>query len=390
MKSNNFLSSIGGKWANFKISEKAKLWLIAPILILVIAIVVVGIIGGLSGSITEGLNVGIDFEGGTIITVKFGEGAYTSNENYEKNVEDVSKTIEQYGVKVTYVQSSISGVTENSAITFRYKNISSNDGEIAKLNTEIQSALKAQYPTHEDDAAFITTESIGKTASKELITKAVAALGISTLLILIYIIFRFEVVSGIVAVITMLHDVIIMFALTLIFRVQINSSYVAAAITIISYAINNTIIIFDRCREIIKPYKGKKGIVYEEIGDRAIKDTLTRQLYTTFTTLITVFLLAVLGGPSIREFTLPIIFGLVAGLYSSMLIATPIWSKLSYVAERIRDKRLEKKNTVVYETIDDTGNIVEEEVVREKAVKKPAVNKTYKYTKKNTTFKKKK
>ncbi|HKL93750.1 MAG TPA: hypothetical protein VJZ69_00515, partial [Clostridia bacterium] len=254
MKSNNFLGSISGKFANFKICDRVKLWLIAPLAILIAAIIVIAVIGGTTGSITEGFNIGIDFEGGTIVSVRFGEEAYTSNENYSKNVDDVTKTIESCGTKVTYVQSSTSGVTENSAITFRYKNISGDDGEIAQLNDQILDAIKAQYPNRATDADFISAESIGKTASKDLINKAVAALGISTLLILIYIIFRFEVVSGIVAVISMLHDVIIMFALTIIFRVQINSSYIAAAITIISYAINNTIIVFDRCREIIKPY----------------------------------------------------------------------------------------------------------------------------------------
>lgn len=388
-KNNNFLSSNGGILGNLKISKNLKLWLIVPIAILVAAIIVVAIVGGLNQSVSEGFNIGIDFEGGTILSVKFGEESLPGNENYQTHANAVTQKIESYGVKVSYVQASEAGVKENSTITFRYKNISNNDADISKLNTDIQQGIKELYPTRAVDEGFIKAESIGKTASSELITRAILALTISTLLILVYIIFRFELVSGISAVITMIHDVIIMFALTLIFRIQINSSFVAATITIISYAINNTIIVFDRCREIIKPFKGNRGIVYEDIGDEAVKNTLNRTIFTTFTTLITVLFLAILGGASLREFTIPIILGLVAGLYSSIFLATPIWSNLSYVAERIREQRLDRKKAV-YETIDDEGNLVQkEEIVEKTKEKKPQAKKVYKYTKKNTTFKKK-
>ena len=390
MKNNNFLSGINSKISNFKICNKMKLWIMVPIIIILVAVIVVSIVGGTSGSITEGLNIGIDFEGGTLISVKFGDESFTSNESYALNVKTVTDEIESFGVKVSYVQSSEASVRENSTITFRYKNISKDDTEIATLNSDIQAALKALYPTRAEAADFIMAESIGQTASTELIKKAVLALLISTILILIYIIFRFEAVSGVAAILTMFHDVIIMFALTVICRVQINSSFVAATITIIAYAINNTIIVFDRSRELIKPFKGNKVISYESIGDKAIKDTLTRQVYTTFTTLITVALLAIFGGASIREFTVPIIIGLFVGFYSSIFIATPIWSQLSYVAEGMRAKRLAGKNAVTYETLDETGNIVEDEMVEEKPVKKPKANSTYKYTKRNTTFKNKK
>jgi preprotein translocase SecF subunit len=105
--------------------------------------------------------------------------------------------------------------------------------------------------------------------------------------------------SGFAAVIALLHDVIVMFALTVICRVQINTAYVAAMITIIAYSINNTIIVFDRCREYLKPLKGQKNIDYTGIGDMAVRDTLTRSIYTTLTTMVTVVFLAILGGETI-------------------------------------------------------------------------------------------
>ena len=200
-----------------------------------------------------------------------------------------------------------------------------------------------------------------------------------------------------------------MFCLTVWCRnVPINTSYVAAMVTIVSYSINNTIVIFDRVREIMKPFKGMKNIDYNAIGDEAIKSTMRRSIFTTFTTLVTVFFLAVLGGESMQEFCIPIILGLVAGFYSSIFIATPLWAQMSYswekTLEKIRIKRgIETEQRVVGQTEEVSplalgkGNkkgavsndVMPSEQKKAKAEKAKA-NTVYKYSKKNTQFKKKK
>lgn len=220
----------------------------------------------------------------------------------------------------------------------------------------------------------------------------------SIALILVYIMIRFTFTSAIAAVISLLHDVVIMFALTVICRVQINSSYVAAMITIVAYSINNTIIIFDRCREMIKPLKGQKNIDYKGIGDEAVRTSLTRTIYSTFTTMITIVFLAILGSDTIREFCVPIILGLCAGLFSALNLATPLWAELSISWDATKAK-YSKRNEITYDKKDDEESDIivgedGEQTIRPTSVKqagqKQKQNVVYKYSKKNTTFKKKK
>lgn len=381
---------------NFKICEKAKIWYTIPFVFVLAALLVIVIIGSTTGSYTNAIGIGIDFEGGTVLTVEIGQDA---NDNYDANSKAIKDEIEKHGVVVSYVQKQQSSNVDKTSISFRYKNIGTTDTEIDELNTQIRDAVKELYPDK-----TVSYESIGATAAQDLLSKSGIALAVSIALILIYIMFRFTVASGIAAIIALIHDVVIMFCLTVICRIQINTSFVAAMITIIAYSINNTIIIFDRCRENMKPLKGQKNIVYENIGNKAVIDNLRRTIFTTLTTMITIIFLAILGSDSIREFCVPIILGLVAGLYSSVFIATPMWCSLSYAFDKVKAKYSEK-NAVTYDkadvdeeeqtvfkgeatpSTDEDGEQVSAEV---KKPDKKKSNTVYKYSKKNTTFKKKK
>lgn len=385
-------------FSNFSVSKHAKIYGIVPIAIVVIALVVIIALGATGGSYSDAVGVGIDFEGGTLLTVTLGDDAL--GDNYDTNRVKIIEAIEKHGVIVSYVQQQEASNRAQSSISFRYKNISNNDDEINALNELIRSDVDDLYP---DRPGNVTYESIGATAASDLLSKAGIALAVSIVLILIYIMVRFTPVSAFAAIIALLHDVVIMFCLTVICRVQINTSYVAAMITIIAYSINNTIIIFDRCREDLKPLKGQKNINYQAIGDKAVRETMTRSIYTTFTTMITVIFLAILGSDTIREFCVPIILGLIAGMYSSVLLATPLWSTMSVSYDKLKEK-YSKRNTVVYEKAEDEEQVVsykksgsdgdDEEMMPKQKVKqagnKPKNNTIYKYSKKNTTFKKKK
>ena len=392
----NFLKSM----KNFKVSNYSKFTAFVPLVILLVAIIVVVSLGATGaggvrkGSYTDAVGIGIDFEGGTILTVTLGEEV---NTNYEEHAKNITQKIESYGVTVSNYQKQTANNPEQNAIQFRYKNISNDDTAINELNTEIREAVNNLYPDRPNNVRY---ESIGATAASDLLNKAGIALAVSVALILVYIIIRFTLMSGFAAVIALLHDVVIMFALTVICRVQINTSYVAAMITIIAYSINNTIIIFDRCREYIKPLKGQKNIDYTGIGDMAVRDTLTRSIYTTLTTMVTVVFLAILGGETIRQFCVPIILGLVAGFFSSVFLAAPLWAAMSASFDKTKEKYA-KRNEVTYDKKDSEG----EEQVPAKPAKtkdaapaqnpaqpkqKPANNTVYKYSKKNTQFKKKK
>ena len=394
MKNNKLLSSL----SSMPIAKNWKFWIIAPIVILVVAVVLIAALGSQIGY-TNAINIGIDFEGGTLVTVTIGQDAI---DNYDYHVDRITSAIEKHGVVVSYVQLQEAQNVNETSISFRYKNISKNDDEISALNEVIREELNnSLYAEIKDN---VTYESIGATAAQDLLSKSGIALAISLALILIYIIIRFTPASGIAAILALIHDVVIMFCLSVICRVQINQSFVAAIITIIAYSINNTIIIFDRCRENVKPLKGQKDIPYAEIGDQSVRENMRRSLFTTFTTMVTVIFLAIFGSDTIREFCVPIILGLVAGLYSSVLLATPMWVGLSKEFDRLMAKY--RKSKPVYEgaKADDEDETVykgetikeyygEEQVVAAPKADKPKNNKSnaiHKYSKKNTTFKKKK
>lgn len=336
MKNNNFLDKV----KKFEITKKWMQWLIAPIAIIIVALVVFLAIGGTSGSWAEGLNLGIDFQGGTILKVQiYNIDTEGLDANYNKHVSEITRVIESNGVKVSYVQLEGASVETESYITFRYANADKDDDAIAARNNEIRAAIAEHYEV-EDADSFIKYESVGSTARNDLVTKSILAIVISAVLILIYILIRFRASYAVAVIIGLMHDVLVMFALTIICRIQINSSFIAAAITIIGYSVNNTIVIFDRSREIIKTeFKGIRNLNYFDIGDRAIRETFRRTLYSTFTTLITIVVLAIMSGATLREFSLPIIFGLIAAFYSSILLSTSIWSRLSYTFDKINAKR---------------------------------------------------
>lgn len=403
------------RYSRFSVSKLKKFTFVIPLVFVLIALAVIIGIGETTGDYSNGVNIGIDFEGGTMLTVNLDDDML-ADMTYDEHVDMITETIESVEdangsrVSVSYIQQ-LSG-DGGISVTFRYKNVSSDDSEINALNEAIIAAVDALYPEKPNsELNFITYESIGATAAQDLLSKAGIALAVSTVLILIYIVIRFTPTAAFAAVLALIHDVILMFALTVICRVQINSSYVAAMITIIAYSINNTIIIFDRCREYMKPLKGMKNIDYDAIGDTSVRENMRRSVFTTATTMVTVIFLAILGSASIREFCVPIILGLIAGLYSSVFLATPMWAAFTRSWDKMKAKRAA---TAVYgggassvKDDEDTEQVFPVEKrddeddddgfaprKTEKSGKqggnKPKGKTIYKYSKKNTTFKKKK
>ena len=386
---------------NYSVCKNVKFAVILPVVIVLVAVfLIVGLGTRAGGSFSDAVGIGIDFEGGTILTVTLGQDA---KDNYDKNCGAIMKAIqdvEYKGAKVVVSSPQLQEANDpnKTAIVFRYKNVLDNDADIAAMNEAIREAVDKNAFPDINLADKITYESIGATAASDLLSKAGIALAVSLALILVYIMIRFTMMSAFAAIIALIHDIVIMFALTVICRVQINSSYVAAMITIVAYSINNTIIIFDRCREMIKPLKGQKNIDYKGIGDQAVRASFARTVFSTMTTMVTVVFLAILGGESIREFCVPIIFGLIAGLYSALTIATPLWASMSISFDKTKEKYA-KRNSVSYDKKDSDDVTVyddEEQAVAPVQVKKAGQqqkkksNNVYKYSKKNTKFKKKK
>ncbi|MBQ7820760.1 MAG: protein translocase subunit SecF [Clostridia bacterium] len=166
---------------------------------------------------------------------------------------------------------------------------------------------------------------VGASVSADLRNAAVIATLIAIALMLVYISIRFEILSGLAAVICLAHDIFVMFAVYSLLQIPLNSTMIAAVLTILGYSINATIIVFDRIRENVKLHSKDK---FEDNVDASIKQTLTRSLNTTLTTLFTIGLVYILGVDSIKQFALPIIVGIVAGLFSSVCLAGNIWAIL--------------------------------------------------------------
>ena len=271
------------------------------------AIILIGVIFGI---IFGGLNLGIDFTGGSILTIEMGE-------NYDLQV--VNDALKANGIDPSTAQIVRS---EQTQAVIRIQELPDTVDD-AQFRENLVKTLTETYP----NAVGGEIELVGGATTSEIIANAFLSVIIAAALMLIYIWIRSELFSGIAAVAALAHDVLIMTAVMCIARIPINSSYIAACLTIVGYSINDTIVVFDRIRENNKKLSGK-SISRLEIADHSIRETLPRTINTSLTTLITILAVYVFGVASIKEFALPIMVGLISGTYSSIFIASPIWVSL--------------------------------------------------------------
>lgn len=175
-------------------------------------------------------------------------------------------------------------------------------------------------------------DTVGAIVSTELLFNAILAVCLALVFMLCYIGIRFQLSSGLACIISLFHDILIMFAFMAIFRIEINSTFIAALITILGYSINNSIIVFDRVRENSKSIYCS-NFTPEQLANKSIKETLLRSINTTITTLMMIAMVAIIGVTDIRIFAFPIIIGLLAGTYSSIFIAPSLWALFQRVGK---------------------------------------------------------
>jgi len=324
---------------NFQIVEKYKLWYSISIGIV--------FLGALFMLLFSGLNLGIDFTGGSTIEVNAGSFITISDENKKAVSDFCSNYFEENQMKVETIQ--YSTTTEGGSLEFKFQQkINGSKVGIEEFNAKIKyivtdGDLKSKLDENFSEyVAAGTVEftlkswTITNEASNELIRTTFLAVGVAVALILLYIWVRFKLSSGFAAVIALIHDVLIMIALTIIFRIQVNASFIAAVITIIGYSINATIIVFDKVRENQKSSQFAEND-FNGVMNASIMQTLNRTINTTITTMLTITMLAVLGVSAIREFSIPIIFGLISGTYSSLVISGSLWVGFQRIALKRRN-----------------------------------------------------
>lgn len=269
-----------------------------------------------------GINVGIDFSGGMSMQYTMGEAVTQS---------DVEGVLNGIGLKDYAV--SVQGSNRDS-INIRIKAIDE-DG-VQGIQASITEALQTKYP---NAAIYGDVNYVGPVAGATLLRNAFLSVLIAALCMLIYIAIRFDFNSGAAAVLGLVHDVLIMLSFMVILRsfVQMNSSFIAAMLTIVGYSINNTIIIFDRIRENARKMPSSTPRV--DVVNRSIKECLGRTINTTLTTLVTIVCLYIFGVSSIREFALPIIVGIISGVYSANMINGYVWA---FLEEKKRARKAAK------------------------------------------------
>ena len=272
------------------------------------------------------LNLSMEFRGGTSTDVTF-KDSFTIEE-----IDAQIKPVIQDVIGSAEIQSQkVSGGNE---IIFKTRQLSVEERQ------ELTNALNEAFPieTYTDNAGkealSINFETISSTISNEMRKDAVIAVIIAVICMLIYIWFRFsDVRFASAAVMALIHDVLLVFASYAIVRISVGNTFIAAMLTIVGYSINATIVIFDRVRENLK--ERRRDETLEELVDKSITSTMTRSIYTSLTTFVTIAALYIVGVPSIKEFALPLMVGILAGAFSSVCLTGPLW----YVLRKAKDKR---------------------------------------------------
>ena len=267
----------------------------------------------------KGLNLGVDFKGGTLIEVRTENSITTIAEIRESflkmNLGDV--TVKKFGKENDYlVKIEITKSDDENFIK------SIND----KLSADLGSAVN-----------FRRVENVGPKVSNELLRAGLLAISLSLAAMLFYIWIRFEWQFSLGAVIALIHDVIITVGIFSFLAYEVNLSIVAAVLTIVGYSMNDTVVIFDRIRENLKKYS---KISITEISDLSTNQTLSRTLITSVTTLLALFSIYIFGGAILKGFSFAMIIGVIVGTYSSIFVATPI---LNYT--NVNQKTVLKEDT---------------------------------------------
>ena len=255
----------------------------------------------------KGFNLGIDFESGLSISVK----------------------IEDSGVDIAEVRSAVSSIEG-----VRVQNVGASDDGRYQIRVKLpngttqrdaENRINALLSSGFKSFSMLESSYIGAKFSSSLITGSIKAVAIALALILVYVWIRFKVAYAIGSIIALMHDVLLMLGFISLVGFEISSTTIAAILTIIGYSLNNTIVIFDRVRETTRlaPKVGKINLDF--YVEEAVNDTFTRSAVSTITTMIPVFLLGCFGVLSLKQFAWPIMFGLIAGTYSSLILAPTVY-----------------------------------------------------------------
>lgn len=266
-------------------------------------------------------NLDIDFAGGTTMT-------YSMHKQLDKaELDNITAIVEEAtGVDVSSAQKSGDG----TEVIIKTSTLETEQRDAAFV------ALKEAYGLHdgtekvaEGETAhtdILSVDNVDPIMGKDLRNAAIKSAFLAILCMLIYIAIRFDIRSGLAAIVALAHDVLVVISAYVIFRIPLNLTFIAVVLTILGYSINATIVIFDRIRE---NKKLMKKTSFGDVVNKSVWQSATRSINTTVTTLLSVAMIAIFGVTSIKYFAIPLVVGIVAGLYSSVFISGAVWAKLT-------------------------------------------------------------
>lgn len=273
------------------------------------AITITFLIIGLGSMLVKGFNLGIDFTGGSIMDLQFNKAVTVAE------VRDVLKE-RDLGNAIIQLESNDSSATEAKGVLIRTGVISDEQRQ------QVMADLKSKLGNFD----IQRVENVGATIGGELIQQAVMAIVLSWILMIAYITIRFEFKFAIAAIIALIIDVTVTLSYFSLFHMELDSSFVAALLTVVGYSVNGTIVIFDRIRENLKIHRRSESMT--DMVDNSIWQTMGRSVYTVGTSLFAVVAIFLWGGDTIRNFAFAMLVGFSSGAYTSTLLAGPLWMLL--------------------------------------------------------------
>ncbi|MCR4401773.1 MAG: protein translocase subunit SecF [Firmicutes bacterium] len=279
------------------------------------------VVCGIIALLTRGLNLGVDFTGGSLLRLRFERPVRAS---------EVSEALTGAELADMHLQKAvvqpISG-TNDVQVRAQVGGRPLNDEQIGRIVAALSRAL--------GQVSVVESQLVEGVIGRELLSKALMAVLVSWIGIVVYVSLRFEFKFAVAAVLALIHDTIIVLGAFAVMGRQVNSPFIAAVLTIIGYSINDTIVIFDKIRENLRL---RKKETLEELTNKSLLQTLRRSLNTVATTLLAVVALFLFGGASIKDFSLALMIGLIVGTYSSIFVASPVWLEWR-MWERARQQR---------------------------------------------------
>ena len=275
------------------------------------AITIIGLMIGYGSMIFRGFNLGIDFTGGSIMDLKFEKAV---------QVAQVREVLGKHnlGGAIIQLESNDSAATSSQGVLIRTPVIADND------RTTVMQDMEKSLGKFE----IRRVENVGATIGGELIQQATIAIFLSWVLMVLYITIRFQLNFALAAIIALIIDVSVTLSWFSLLQLEIDSTFVAALLTVVGYSVNGTIVIFDRIRENLKVHRRTETVT--DMIDNSIKSTLTRTIYTTITTLFAIVAIFLFGGETIHNFSFAMLVGCCSGAYTSILLAGTIWLFLQH------------------------------------------------------------